>query len=293
MIKLNLPLTVLLMMMLISVSNLFAQPEAYRLFNEKGRSTRYDRLLDDCKRADVVLFGELHNDPIAHWLQLELTKDLHALLGDKLVMGAEMFEADGQLIMDEYFSGFITAEKFEEEMRLWKNYSTDYKPLLEYARENGLRFIATNIPRRYANMVFKKGLISMDSLSDEAKRYMMPLPLLYDTTKTAYSSLAGGDPEMGGHGSPNLRDAQAVKDATMAWFILKHQGRGETFIHFNGAYHSDHFESISYFLKEMNPDLNIVTISTVNQENIRELEDENLNKANYILAVPSSMTRTY
>jgi uncharacterized iron-regulated protein len=98
---------------------------------------------------------------------------------------------------------------------------------------------------------------------------------------------------MGGHGSANLRDAQVVKDATMAWFILKYLGSGETFLHFNGAYHSDHYESISYFLKKSNPEINIVTISTVNQDEINDLEEVHVGKADYILAVPSSMTRTY
>jgi uncharacterized iron-regulated protein len=281
------------LIMLLSFSLTHAQKEAYKLYNTKGREVRYERMLDDCKRADVVLFGEKHNDPIAHWMQYELTKDLHGLIGENLVLGAEMFEADGQLILDEYFSGLITTKKFEEEMRLWKNYATDYRPLLEFARENKLRFIATNIPRRYANMVLKLGLDSLDALTDKAKRYMMPLPLEYDTTKSAYAALAGGNPAMGGHGSANLRDAQVVKDATMAMFILKHLGRGETFLHFNGAYHSDHYESISYFLEKMVPEFNIVTITTVNQEDISTLEEEHEGKADYILAVPESMTKTY
>lgn len=281
------------LLMLLSFSLTHAQKEAYKLYNTKSREVRYERMLDDCKGADVVLFGEQHNDPIAHWMQYELTKDLHGQIGEKLVLGAEMFEADGQLILDEYFAGLITTEKFEAEMRLWKNYATDYKPLLEFARENELKFIATNIPRRYANMVLKLGLDSLAALTDEAKRYMMPLPLEYDTTKNAYAALAGGNPAMGGHGSANLRDAQVVKDATMAWFILQHLGRGETFLHFNGAYHSDQYESIGYFLEKMVPEINIVTITTVNQEDISDLEEEHDGKADYILAIPESMTRTY
>ncbi len=273
-------------------ANLFSQKEAYTLFNEKGKEAKYERMLNSCLRADVILFGELHDNPISHWLEFELTKDLQKILGKKLVMGAEMFETDGQLILDEYFSGMITRQKFEEDMRLWKNYKTDYKPLLEFAKDSGLRFVATNIPRRYANAVYKNGLDSLAYLSSAAKGYMMPLPLAYDTTLNCYSSLSGGGP-MGGHGSINLRDAQAVKDATMTYFLLKNLHRGETFIHFNGAYHSDDFESMYYFLKEKNPDLNIVTISTVSQVETDKLEEENLNKANFIICVPESMTTTY
>jgi uncharacterized iron-regulated protein len=269
-----------------------AQKPAYTLFNAKGKETRYEKMVNDCKRAEVILFGELHNNPIAHWLQLELTKELHADEKVKLVLGAEMFEADGQLIMDEYFSGMITEKKFEEEMRLWNNYKTDYKPLVEFAKDSGLRFVATNIPRRYANTVFNHGLDTLNSLTDIAKAFMMPLPVLYDTTLASYSALVKGGP-MGGHGNPKLRDAQAVKDATMAFFILKNHHPGETFLHFNGAYHSDNYEGIGHFLKEINPDLRIVTISTVSQEEVNELEEGNVEKADYIIAVPNSMTKTY
>ena len=80
-----------------------------------------------------------------------------------------MFETDNQLILDEYMADLISEEKFEEEARLWKNYKTDYKPLVLFAKNHHLEFIATNIPRRYANSVFKKGLAVLDSLSDEAK----------------------------------------------------------------------------------------------------------------------------
>jgi uncharacterized iron-regulated protein len=283
------PIVILLLQSLLVQS----QKPAYTLFSENGKTTRYEKMVKASAEADIVLFGELHNNPIAHWLQYELTKDLHNLLGEDLMMGAEMFEADGQLIMDEYFSGMITTEKFEDEMRLWNNYKTDYKPLLEFAKDSGLRFVATNIPRRYANMVFKLGLDSLNSLSAEALNYMMPLPLEYDTTLECYASLAGGGVSMGGHGSPNLRDAQAVKDATMSHFILRELKPGKTFLHFNGAYHSDNFESMVYFIQKENPGLKLITISTVSQEHIETLEEENVGKANFIISVPESMTTTY
>ncbi|MEX0988524.1 MAG: ChaN family lipoprotein [Bacteroidales bacterium] len=267
-----------------------AQKNAYNLFNDKGRETRYERMVKTCMKADVILFGELHNNPISHWMQYELTKDLLADERINLVLGAEMFETDGQLILDEYFSGIITREKFEDEMRLWNNYGTDYKPLVEIAKDSGLKFIATNIPRRYANVVYKLGLDTLNSLSDLAKSYMMPLPLIYDTSLPGYSNLEGG--EMMDHGSPNFRDSQAIKDATMAYFILKNLQRGETFLHFNGVYHSNNYEGIGYFLKKLAPDLQVITISTVSQKDVSKLEEENEEKADFMIAVPESMTKT-
>jgi len=283
--------SVLILQILFTLST-FAQNPAYTLFNENGKEMKYKKMVQQCGEADVVLFGELHNNPISHWLQLELTQDLFEVKGSELVLGAEMFESDNQLIMDEYFSEIISQGKFEEETRLWKNYKTDYKPLLEFAKDSGLRFVATNIPRRYASLVFKHGMDTLDILSDEAKSYIAPLPVIYDTTLNCYSSLAKASP-IGGHGSGRMRDAQAIKDATMSHFLLENYQKGNLFIHFNGAYHSDDFESISYFLKKEIQDVKIVTISTVTQNDVSELEEENKGKADFIICVPENMTTTY
>ena len=271
---------------------LSAQKPAYELYRANGKKTGFDKTAQAAAGADVVLFGEQHNDPIAHWLQLELTRCLHERKGDMLVLGAEMFEADNQLILDEYLAGLIPEEKFEEEARLWKNYKTDYKPLVLFAREHGLRFIATNIPRRYANSVFRQGLPVLDGISETARNYMAPLPLEYDTSLNSYRSLAGGGGMMG-HGSVNLMDAQAIKDATMAHFILLNRKPGDLFLHINGAYHSDNGESMNWFLERAEPGLKIVTISTVSQDEIDPLEEEHRNKADFIICVPSAMTKTH
>lgn len=311
-------LLILLLSGLSSFSTI-AQRPAYKLFNEDGKKVKYEKMLEASSEADIVLFGEYHTNPISHWLQLELTSDLFKARGEALILGAEMFEADNQLILDEYLSGMITETKFEEEARLWKNYLTDYKPLVEIAKENELTFVATNVPRRYANMVFKKGVVSLDSLSDEAKSYMAPLPLVYDTSLNCYKQLMGagsspiaetpmvdsispmgktkmpmgGKSPLDGHVSMNLVNAQAIKDATMAHFIMENWEPSMLFVHYNGAYHSDEFESMYWFLKRANPDLNIVTISTVSQDDIETLEEESQGKADFIIAVPSNMTQTH
>lgn len=271
----------------------FAQKPAYRIYRENGSKTKYEKMLAAASEADIVLFGEHHNNPIVHWLQLELTRDLHLIKGEDMLLGAEMFESDNQLIMDEYFAGLITEEKFEEEARLWKNYKTDYKPLVLFAKDNNLKFIATNVPRRYANSVYKQGIAVLDDLSDEARNYIAPLPLEYDTSLNCYRELIRGEGGMHGHGGVNLADAQAVKDATMSHFILKNWQNGQLFIHYNGAGHSDSYENINWFLYRANQGLNIVTISMVSQDNLDELEEESMGRADFIITVPSSMTKTH
>lgn len=268
--------------------------QAYRVFDSKGKESDYAQLLKQSKKADVVFFGEQHNNPISHWLQIELAEDLEKETSGKLIMGAEMFERDNQAILNEYLSGQISSKNFEEEARIWDNYATDYKPLVELAKSKKLPFIATNVPRRYANMVYKQGLESLNPLTSEAKSWIAPLPIEVDMNLPSYQAMIK---MMGGHGgssaSDNLIKSQAVKDATMGYFIAQNLKKGHVFLHFNGSYHSDLKEGTVWYLRKYAAGKDVVNIATVEQNNIDKLDQENLGKADFIICVPAKMTKTY
>jgi len=264
---------------------------AFFLFNKDGKDVKYEKMLKEAEDADIVLFGEAHDNPISHWLQLELTKDLFDIKKDKLMLGAEMFESDNQVILNEYLEGKITLSSFESEARLWPNYKTDYKPLVEFAKTNNLAFVASNVPRRYASLVNKSGFEGLEELSDEAKTFLPPLPIKYDAELNCYKSMMEME-GMGSHVTPNFPKAQAIKDATMAHFIMKNWSAGKLLIHYHGSYHSENFESIYWYLKQANPDLNIVTITTVSQDDVSELKDDNKGKADFTICVDEDMTKT-
>jgi uncharacterized iron-regulated protein len=270
-----------------------ADKSAYQIFDQKGKKVSYAKMFKQALDADIILFGELHNNPICHWLQLELSKDIFAEKGSQVVFGAEMFERDGQLILDEYTQGVISTNSFEAQARLWPNYETDYKPLVEFAKENSIPFIATNVPRRYASVVFKQGFEGLDSLDKHAKMFFAPLPIPYDPELPGYQAMLEMGGGMGGHGSNNFPKAQAIKDATMAYFILENFEEGQSFIHYHGTYHSNNFEGIMWYLNEYKPGLNIVTIGSVEQESLNDLEEENEGLADFVLAVPETMTKTH
>ncbi len=273
-----------------------AEKPAYRLYEAKGSPTKYSALLIEAKKADIVLFGELHNNPICHWLQFELTRDLFKTVGSNLVTGAEMFETDNQLILDEYMNGTIRQRNFEAEAKLWPNYKTDYKPLIEFARENKLSFVATNVPRRYAAMVNAGGFETLNLLSADALTLLPPLPVEFDPTLPQYEKMAQmmGNTGMPGHtAGNNTVKAQALKDATMAWFIYKNLKAGQTFIHYHGTFHTDRFEGIVWYLRRLNPSLKIITISSVEVDDPAILPGEHKGLADFILAIPASMTKTH
>jgi len=265
---------------------------AYKLFDEKGKKASYKDMLKESSEADIVFFGELHDNPICHWLEYELTADLYTEKGKNLVLGAEMFEADNQLMVNEYLSGLIKEKTFEAEARLWPNYKTDYKRLLNFARDSSLAFIATDIPRRYAAMVNKSGFGVLNSLDKSAFQFMAQLPIKYDSTLACYADMAKMMGDSPSHVTDNITRAQAMKDATMAHFILLNFTKGKTFLHFNGSYHSDRFQSIIWYLKQANPALKIVTISSVEQADPDDLKKESEGLANFIIVVPETMSKS-
>jgi uncharacterized iron-regulated protein len=289
------PAFLLLIILSVPLTSFRSDKPAYMLYDSEGKKVKYEKMIQSVSASDVVFFGELHDNPIAHWLEYEVTSDLYTVVGDRLVQGAEMFEADNQLMLDEYLSAAYEADKFEAEVKLWKNYKTDYKPLVEFARKNNLPFIATNIPRRYASVVARKGLEALEELPSESRNYIAPLPVFYDPEVKCYKDMMemGGMPGMGGKANDNFPKAQAIKDATMAHFILKNLGEGRLFIHYNGSYHSENYLGIIYYLKRERPDIKVSTITTVLQADTSALSPEYTGTADYIVVIPETMTRTY
>ena len=284
------PLIVLVLFSILGFAFKSDKP-AYVLFTGEGKPVKYEKMMQELEKADLVFFGELHDDPIGHWLEYEITKDLFESKQQDLVLAAEMFESDVQVILTEYLNGKISEKSFESEARIWPNYKTDYKPLVQFAKDNELFFVASNVPRRYASVVHKGGFEALDSLSDEAKQFLPPLPIPYDPTVKCYADMLNMQ-GMGGKVNENFPKAQAIKDATMAHFTMKNWSKGKLIIHYNGSYHSNNFQGIIWHILQNYPDLNILTIANEKQDDLSELNEDNLNIASYILCVHSSMTST-
>ncbi len=287
---------ILWIVMLMMSMTTYAQktPKIYRIFDAQGKEVSYAKMIKTVSATDVVFFGEIHNCVISHWMELKVLEDLTEN-NKKLKVGMEMLEADNQLIIDEYTSSLISSDRFEEECRLWPNYSTDYEPLVYYAKRHHLPLIATNVPRRYASVVKEKGLASLDSLSAEAKRYLPKLPIKYVENKNAQEGFAlMGVLGKAKESKPQLMaQAQAIKDATMGWFIAQNLKKGEQMIHFNGTYHSDARNGIIPYLLEYRPKITISTIRAVRQEEIDKIEKDYLGLADFYICITEDMNMSY
>jgi len=268
-----------------------AQLAPYKIFDNEGSEVTFEVMVAAAAEHEVTLFGELHNNSLVHWLQLQLLKELSAQ-HPGLVLGGEFFEADDQLNIDEWFDGKITEKNFEAEAKLWTNYTPDYRPLMRYALENKINFVATNIPRKYAAAVSREGMGILESFSEEAQIYMAPLPIKVDNKLPGYAAMT--DMMHGSSLNPdNMIAAQASKDATMAHFILQGLTDQGMFLHINGAYHSNDYEGIVWYLEHYSPSTKVMTITTVEQEDIQSLNEESLNKADFILLLPADSPKSY
>lgn len=283
---------ILLIMFSISLSSTGQELKSFQIYNEKGKSIHFGKMIKHLEKYDVVLFGEYHNNSIVHWLELKTTQALYDKIGNKLILGAEMFERDNQSAINQYLSGESDHKTLEKDARLWKNHNTDYKPLLDFAKDHKLAMVATNVPRRFASEVAKKGQDSL-VLSNEDIPWVVKLPYKVTLETPGYVEMKKMMGDHAGSKAMNFVAAQAIKDATMAESILAYWQPGRLFLHYHGDFHSKEFGGIYWYLKDANPNLKIAVISLTESEDINLPLPKDFVKTTFSIVLPADMTKTY
>ncbi|MBF6645245.1 ChaN family lipoprotein [Chryseobacterium indologenes] len=287
---------ILIGMLLTGFCTLQAQNfKAYQFYDKKGKEVNTDKIVKELADYDVVFFGENHNSSVNHWLQLKITEALYEKKKGQLILGAEMIERDNQPQLNQYLNGKFDAKTFKDSARLWNNYATDYKPLVDFAKNKKLNFIATNIPRKYASQTAKEGLESLNKLSDKEKAYIAQLPINVTLDTPGYPEMKA---MMGDHAEGtkvmNFISAQATKDATMAESIVKNFQAGKTFMHYNGNYHSKEFGGIYWYIKQKNPNMKMAVISVFESEDPElKIPSKDYIPTDFNLIIPGDMTKTF
>lgn len=265
---------------------------AYRVYNAKGKAVDFGKMIRQLEKYDVVLFGEYHNSSIVHWLQLKTTEALYEKVGDRLMLGAEMFERDNQEAINRYLNGGSDDKKLAEEARLWKNHPTDYKPLLDFAKSKKLPVVATNVPRRYASTVARKGVDSL-ILEPHEKEWVVKLPYVVTLETPGYEEMKSMMGDHAGGKAMNFVAAQAIKDATMAESIVQRLESGKLLLHYHGDFHSKQYGGIYWYLKQARPELKVAVISLAESENTGLPLPGDFVRTDFNLVIPKDMTKTY
>lgn len=282
-----------LVICLLFCSGVYGQDlEAFRIFDANGKEVSFQKMMTKASQNQVILFGEFHDNPISHWLELNVLMELNKYVkGPKLAVGFEMFELHQEKVLNDYISN-RSYKALKDSTELWTNFKTDYKPILDSAIAQGNIPFAANVTRKYASLVFKKGLAALDSLPDGQKKLMAPLPFPFDSTLTQYVELIEMGKEMHASGI-NFAHAQAIKDATMGYSIAQHVKKGEKVFFLNGAFHSDFHQGIMWYIHQYVPGTKVGTITTVSQKDVRKLQKEHLNRADFIVVVNETMLSTH
>lgn len=254
-----------LFLALLTCNIIFAQDNIdhhYKIYDTRSKQiVTIDKIVADMSEADVLFFGEEHNDSAGHYLENRIFRALHAKYGNQLALSMEMFESDNQLVLDEYLRGTIDEKRLNSDARLWKNYG-DYRPMIEYAKQNRIPVIAANPPRRYVNLVTRRGMKTLDSLSDDAKFYLPPLP--YDTLSGRYRDkfmeTMKGAPESA---SKNIYYSQSLWDAGMSHNIYRFwkKNKDKKVFHCVGKFHSDEKLGTAAQLMMRNKKIRVLNIS--------------------------------
>ncbi len=218
----------------------------YRIFDGQGNPATLENILKAIEKTDVAFLGEQHDDAVGHFLQLQIFKAVVEKYSKdrKVALSLEMFERDVQTVVDEYLKNLISETHFLASSRPWGNYKTDYRPLVELAKEKNLPVIAANAPRRYVNMVSRLGRDSLNNLTNDAKKWLAPLPFgeASDAYAKKFNALMGqmSDSVTPQKHSPML-NAQALWDATMAYSIAEFlkANKKSLIVHLNGSFHTE------------------------------------------------------
>lgn len=266
--------------------------DAYHIYNSDGERTDYASLFKKAENSDIILFGELHNNPVIHWIRQTLVQDIAADTTRALAVGLEMFESDQQEILDEFLSGMIMERSFEQQVRLWGNYTTDYRPMVRFLKEKEIPVIATNIPRRYANAVYHNGMEALENAGEYIRDWIAPMPITVDLTLPGYAGILEAAQ---GHGGDNLPISQAVKDATMAHFTSNYlkEYPESRFFHLHGTYHSNNYEGIYWYLRYYGIETKIMTVASLETNDPENFDPAEAPKADFLIVIPSSMIKTH
>lgn len=130
----------------------------------------------------IVFVGESHNRYDHHLVQLEVLKFLHAWYGD-VALGMEWFQFPFQPVLDDYLAGRITEAQMLDRSGYFDRWRFDYRlyrPIIEYAKANGIPLVALNAPVETTRKIGQNGLAALPA------QERATLPAEYGPASEAY-----------------------------------------------------------------------------------------------------------
>ncbi|HEX9745745.1 MAG TPA: ChaN family lipoprotein [bacterium] len=233
----------------------------------------FEGLVYRCSNADIVTFGENHDDPATHAMELAVMQGIYRYNGS-VVLTMEMFERDVQDILNSYLAGEIDETTFLETSRPWGNYDTDYRPMIEFAKEIGEPVIAANCPRDLAHKASVEGYFDADWTDEEldwiASTYEAPRDAYWEKFFEVMSGPAQHGDATDEDSIYSFYQAQCLKDETMAESITRASIEYEDSViyHVNGNFHTGDYLGTFSRVKRNMPSADAVSIIAIPVEDL-------------------------
>jgi uncharacterized iron-regulated protein len=199
-------------------------------------------------------------------------------------------------VLDEYLTGMITEEHLLLSGRAWKNYRTDYRPMVEFAKAERMPVVAANAPRRYVNRVSRLGAAALAELPAGAKAVLPPLP--YADASERYG--AKFHDVMKKQQSERKIDpvkslaAQSLWDASMAHSIAEalRQAPDCRVVQVNGSFHSEDRLGILEHLERYRPGTRSIVVTMLSHKSFPDWQTELAGKGDFVIVTDPALPRS-
>ncbi|EHK9547948.1 MULTISPECIES: ChaN family lipoprotein [Vibrio] len=232
----------------------------YQLYTPSGEHIALSKLPIELQQADVILIGEWHTHAGIHRFQTDMLKQLTSY-DRSLALSMEQFTRDKQPVVDAYLRGEIGEQYLMKQANAWPNYQSDYRPLVEFAKQKNLPVIAANAPKSIVRCIGRQGLDYINKLDDDQRMFIAQA---INTGSSPYkekfmASMHHGKPEQ----TEKQFAAQVTWDETMAESIVSYldDNPSAQVVHVAGKFHTEQGLGTAASILSRNPSLKVVVIS--------------------------------
>lgn len=246
-----------------------------------GVATDYQPLIEKLALTDLVLLGEIHDNPDHHLLQgwaIFQTALLRHQITDGLPEGAvalEQLRADQQSALDQFASETDNSEgKIPPSVERFKNAvnwdsggwpKAIYDPLLAEVFRARLPIYAADVTRDSIKKVAKEGAAALPA--DERARLKLDVPLgpkLDDDTLSEIEAAHCGMMPKDAFGG--MAFAQRYRDASLADALLKAADKHGAAILIAGNGHVRTDRGVPWYIRQRAPDKKVVSVMLIEVE---------------------------
>ncbi|MEO5343290.1 MAG: ChaN family lipoprotein [Gammaproteobacteria bacterium SHHR-1] len=149
---------------------------------DAGQALSFTGLIGQLLQEDVIFIGEIHSEYGHQRMQLALLEALHRRKV-KLAIGVEWIQRPFQQHLDDFIADRIDEAEMLRRTQYFSRWGHDYRhyrPIVQFAKREGLPLIALNAPSELIQAIMQGGLKGLDDF------YVAQLPEEYYFTNETY-----------------------------------------------------------------------------------------------------------